>query len=206
MRNRTIAILFATAALVASTSAAGAASPWERADVFGQGMGGPVVAANAAAILRTSGGVSAKISMPTPAPGSYVYPVGPTGSGVAGHPEAFSHWLFVFFNPEECAAAVCGPADLINDPDVVAGAFNVGGHLVGGPNLTLSGHANTSSMTFGGPNAETIGQALAMGYDIAGAEIHLAIAPHGALDPSLLPASISTPVGTPDHWWLALFL
>jgi hypothetical protein len=55
---------------------------------------------------------------------------------------------------------------------------------------------------FGGPNAESLGEALSLGFDLADAEIHLAVAPHGALDPALLPASISTPVGDPSFWWL----
>jgi hypothetical protein len=155
--------------------------------------------------MRTPNGVAASLKMATPAPGSYTYPVGPTGSGVAGHPEAFSLWVFVFFNPEECAGLICGPGDLMNDPDVIAGAFNAGGHLEGGPNLTLQGFVNKDSFTFGGANAETLGTALSMGYDLAGADIHLAVAPHGALDPALLPGSISTPVGTPAAWWLAIF-
>ena len=205
MRKRILATIVATASLAASTSLAAAAGSWETADVVGQGLAGPVVAADGAAILRTPNGVAAKLVMPTPVPGSYTYPVGPTGSGVAGHPEAFSLWVFIFFNPEECAGAICGPADLMNDPDVVAGAYNAGGHLEGGANLTLEGFVNKSSFTFGGPNAETIGQAYAMGYNLADAEIHLAVAPHGALDPTLLPGSISTPVGGPPQWWIAIF-
>jgi len=205
VRKRILATIVATASLAASTSLAAAAGSWETADVVGQGLAGPVVAADGAAILRTPNGVAAKLVMPTPVPGSYTYPVGPTGSGVAGHPEAFSLWVFIFFNPEECAGAICGPADLMNDPDVVAGAYNAGGHLEGGANLTLEGFVNKSSFTFGGPNAETIGQAYAMGYNLADAEIHLAVAPHGALDPTLLPGSISTPVGGPPQWWIAIF-
>ena len=205
MRKRILATIVATASLAASTSLAAAAGSWEAADVVGQGLAGPVVAANGAAIMRTPNGVAAKLVMPTPVPGSYTYPTGPTGSGVAGHPEAFSLWVFIFFNPEECAGAICGPADLMNDPDVVAGAYNAGGHLEGGANLTLEGFVNKSSFTFGGPNAETLGQAYAMGYNLADAEIHLAVAPHGALDPKLLPGSISTPVGGPPQWWIAIF-
>ncbi|MBW3666408.1 MAG: hypothetical protein KY394_02310 [Actinobacteria bacterium] len=41
--------------------------------------------------------------------------------------------------------------------------------------------------------------------EIAGAEIHLAVARRGQLDPMLLPAQITTPAGTPTHWWIALF-
>lgn len=206
MSKRLLTSLVAAAMLLAASSVAAIASPWERADVFGQGMGGPTVAVNGASILRTPNGVKARLVMPTPEPGTYTYPVGPTGSGVAGHPEVFSLWVFVFFNPEECASSICAPGDLINDLDVVAGAYNAGGHVGGGPNLTLSGFVNRDSFTFGGPNAETLGTALSMGYDLADAEIHLAVAPHGALDPTLLPASLSTPVGTPADWWLALFI
>ena len=67
------------------------------------------------------------------------------------------------------------------------------------------GFVNRSSFTFGGAKAETIGQAMSMGYTLTDAEIHLAVAPHGALDPALLPGSISTPNGGPGQWWLALF-
>ena len=35
-------------------------------------------------------------------------------------------------------------------------------NVAGGPNLNLGGFVNRSSFTFGGANAETIGQALAM--------------------------------------------
>ena len=44
-----------------------------------------------------------------------------------------------------------------------------------------------------------------MGLDIANAEIHLAVAPHGALDPKLLPQQISTLAGPPSLWWSAMF-
>jgi hypothetical protein len=205
MRTRILATLVASATLALMATTASAANRWETANVVGQGLAGPVVASGGAAILRTPGGVAASLRMSTPVPGSYVYPTGPTGSGVAGHPEAFSLWVFIFFNPEECAGAICGPGDLINDPDVIAGAYNAGGHLVGGANLTLEGFVNKDTFTFGGPNAETLGQALSMGFDLADADIHLAVAPHGALDPALLPGSISTPVGSPASWWLAIF-
>lgn len=199
-----VASLIATAALLMSATIADAASPWEQEDVFGQGMDGPTVAEDGAAIHRTENGVTASVSMTTPAPGSYNYPVGPTASGVPGHPEAFSLWAFIFFNPEACDGD-CDAADLQGNPDVVAGAFNAAGHIVGGPNLTLTGHVNHRTPTFGGPMAETLGEALSLGFDLADAEIHLAVAPHGALDPELMPASIKTPVGDPSFWWIALF-
>ncbi|MEX2622569.1 MAG: hypothetical protein WD651_02475 [Acidimicrobiia bacterium] len=206
---RRLAIVMAAAALVASSAATAAADTWETEDLFGQGLAGPTVAVNGAKINRGANGVTASVTMPTPEPGSYIYPdsaTSPTSSGEEGHPEAFSLWVFVFFNPQECAVPnFCGPADLINDPDVVAGAFNAGGHLAAGPKLTMSGRVTAKTPSFGGPNAETIAQALALGYNIADAEIHIAVAPHGGLAPELLPAQIKTPVGNPSHWWLALF-
>lgn len=201
--------VIAVTALVASFAATAAANPWEAEDIFGQGLAGPTVAVDGAMINRGAKGISASVSMPTPEPGSYVYPdpaTSPTSSGEAGHPEAFSLWVFAFFNPEECAVPnFCGPADLINDPDVVAGAFNASGHLTAAPTLTMSGRVTEKTMSFGGPNAETIGEALALGYSIADAEIHIAVAPHGALAPELLPGQIKTPSGNPSHWWLAIF-
>jgi len=205
MRTRILAILLAAATLMLSASAV-AAGNWETADVIGQGFAGPVVAPGGAAIQRTPNGVAASLTMATPAPGTYTYFDGPTGNADPGHPEAFSLWVFIFYNPEACTVPfACGPGDLMNKLDVVAGAHNAGGHLVSSPDLHLSGYVNKSSFTFGGGNAETIGQAVSMGYDLASAEIHLAVAPHGSLDPTLLPEAISTPNGMPPHWWLAFF-
>lgn len=198
--------VIAVAAIVASIAATASAGTWETEDIFGQGMAGPTVAVDGARINRGASGVTASVTMPTPGPGTYVYPAAPTASGVPGHPEAFSLWVFIFFNPEECAVPnLCGPNDLINDLDVIAGAYNAGGHLAAGPKLTMSGRITAKTMSFGGPNAETIEEALALGYTIADAEIHVAVAPHGALAPELLPEQIKTPAGNPSHWWLAIF-
>lgn len=215
MRKRILATLIAAASLVVSATTASAASGYETADLVGQGLGGSVVAPGGAAILRTPTGVAASVTMSTPEPDSYTYPTSGAATDKAGHPEAFSLWVFVFFNPEECAGPVCAPGDLMNDPDVIAGAFNAGGHLEGGPNLNLQGFVNMNTSTFGGanvngaiegqPGPETLGYAMSLGYDLADADIHLAVAPHGALVPALLPASISTPAGTPDNWWIAIF-
>ena len=89
----------------------------------------------------------------------------------------------------------------------MAGAFNAGGHLVAGPHLRISGRVTEQSAAFppGVDLVESLTEALDAGYRIADAEIHLAVAPHGALDPHLLPEQISTPAGTAEHWWIALF-
>lgn len=202
--KRAFKVLVVAFALLIGSLSAAAAHPVERADIVGQGLDGPVVSEDGAEIRRRAAGVTAKVSLPTPEPGSYTYPEGPTASGIEGHPETFSLWVFIFFNPDACDGE-CDGADLQNNPDVIAGAFNGGGHVVGGPNLTIAGSVNEQSALFGGPNAETIGQALDLGYTIDDAEIHLAVAPHGALDPELLPEAITTPAGDPSHWWIALY-
>lgn len=201
---RRLFIGLVAAALVASSAATASANPWETEDIFGQGMGGPTVAVNGAKINRSATGVSASVTMATPVPGSYSYPRTPTSSGVAGHPEAFSLWVIVFFNPEACIGE-CDMPDVVGNPNVVAGGYNGGGHLVSGPKLTLSGRVNAQSATFGGPNAESIAYALANGYSFANADIHLAVAPHGALAPELLPEQLTTPAGGPPQWWMAIF-
>jgi len=157
-------------------AAVASASTRSVADVIGQGPDGAVVAYDGAEIRRTRNGISVKVSMPTPQPGTYSYPEG----AEAGHPEAFTLWVFVFNDPHA------------EDWD---GAFHGAGHVVGGPNLTLQGHISTNTEPF-------VGEALDNPH---GARIHLAVAPHGALAPDRLPGQIKTPSGAPDHWWLAFF-
>lgn len=174
----------------------------ETADVFGQGMTGPPVAEDGATLRRTANGISMRLSMPTPEPGTYTYPSGPPGGAWTdeeGPPEAFTLWAFIFNNPEECATPFeCKGGDL--GPPADGGAFFVAGHIVGGPNLNLSGQVSKNSEPF--PTA-TAGARL---ENTEGAHVHLAVAPHGALDPALLPEQIQTPTGPgPDIWWLALF-
>lgn len=156
----------------------------ETADVFGQGMDGDVVAEDGARIRRTRNGISVHLSMSTPEPGTYTYPSGPNGGAWTdeeGPPEAFSLWVFVFDDPED---------------DNWTGAFLGGGHVVDGPKLTLSGDISVNTEPFLGKHLE----------NPQDAEVHLAVAPHGALDSDLMPEQIQTPTGPgPDIWWLALF-
>jgi hypothetical protein len=176
---------FDTDAVATSAHAAPPASPavqTETADIFGQGPDGPVVAEGGATLRRTPNGISVSVSMPTPAPGSYLYPdPSPTATDEVGPPEAFTLWVFVFNDPEA------------EDWD---GAFLGAGHVVGGPNLKLTGHVSTQTEPFAGARLD----------DPQGAEVHVAVAPHGALDADRMPAQIQTPSGPgPDIWWLAVF-
>lgn len=205
MRRRILVVL-AVVTLVVLAASAALANRWETAELFGQGMSSPVVAEDGAKIQRKADTLTASVRMPTPEPGTYNpdHETWPTSSGVAGHPEVFSQWVFIFFNRDACLHG-CDGDDLQNNPEVVAGAFNAGGHPVGGPNLNITGTVTEQSRVFGGDNAETLSEALAMGFDLEDAEIHLAVAPHGALDPDLMPEQANTPAGNPSFWWIALF-
>lgn len=181
--KKSLVLLAAMALLVGMlvpASANGAMT--QTADVFGQGLEGPVVAVDGATLKRTDNGIKTKIKMPTPEPGTYDYPTeGSAFTEEEGPPEAFTLWVFVFDDPED---------------DDWTGAFLGAGHIVGGDTLTLSGHISTNTEPFAGAPLENPREA----------KVHLAVAPHGALDEEEMPEQIQTPTGPgPDIWWLALF-
>jgi hypothetical protein len=165
-------------------------------DVVGQGMGGPVVSEEGATLTRTRNGVTAHLTMPTPPAGSYSYPSGnafqPTV--LIGHPEVFTGWIFIFNDPAECSDGVCDLNDLGNTP-ARGGAYNFAGHPVSGSTLNLAGHISVGSTPFLGAPLD----------NPLGADVHLAVAPHGMVQPDLLPTQITTPIGTLANWWLAIF-
>lgn len=210
--RRLLTLLAATALAAATMSPAaannGRGATHETADVAGQGPEGPVVAEDGATLRRTPNAIQVRIKMPTPEPGTYAYP-DPTEHPTAappGHPEVFTLWAFVFNYPEACVAGPhdCGMADLqlvmatdgADNPGGLA-VFGVAGHPVGGPNLTLSGNISSSH--------EPFAPIFAPLTNPAGAEVHLAVAPHGGLDPDIMPEQASTPAGDLDMWWGAVF-
>jgi len=167
----------------------------------------PVIDGASARLQRTKNGITASFSMPTPVPGSYCYPPATlvldasAGPAVPGHPEAFSFWAIYFNNPEACLGGECSVADVLgpNCVNVLAGAVKLAGHVVGGPTLHTSGHLSVGE----GP-LTPFGCAPLL--DPQGAEIHLAMAPHGMLRPDLLPDLISTPPGGgPGYWMPSVF-
>lgn len=183
-----------------NTNALAKKSDMERADVFGQGIGGPVIAMDGARLVRKKNQLIINVRVPTPEPDSYMYPPGNpwNNDAIAGKPEAFSLWAFIFNDPSLCVGGgpgVCTGADARNGTPG-AGAFNVAGHLVAGRVLQLSGNVTFSSAPFGGAPLT----------DPETAEVHLAIAPHGALQPETMPNQITTPIGGPDYWWIAVFM
>ena len=177
----------------------------QTADVRGQGIGGDVVSPDGASIIRTKKGVTVSINMPTPMSGTYNYPPAnpfQTVTPVPGVPEVFTGWLFFFNDPENCAVPNgCSPpppgAPAPNDfTEGRGGAYNFAGHALSGRgSLNMVGHISVGETQFGGPFALD---------NPLGAEIHLAVAPHGLLVSELMPQQISTPVGNPTFWWVAL--
>jgi hypothetical protein len=184
-------------ALVAeNTYAKGAVK--QRVDVIGQGTMGPVVSPLGASIIRTKNGVTVSINMPTPMSQTYNYPE----DAFPGVPEVFSGWLFFFNKPEKCAMphkcsppppGTPGPNDFTEGE---GGVYNFAGHATSGRgSLNMVGHISVGESQFGGPFALE---------NPTGAEIHLAVAPHGILIPDLMPQQMNTPAGNPSLWWLAL--
>ncbi len=194
MRRFIVAIACAVALLFAGLSTASAQAP-ERVDVWDQG-GLEVYAPDGARLVRQTNGLAASVKMPTPVSGEYLYPDGTE----PGHPEIFTLWMFVFNYPENCSGP-CGPDDMTN-PAVEFGAYNVAGHVNAGQSLNLSGRIGVGE-TAGAPPG-------IMPHDLAnpaGAEIHLAVTSHGALDPATLPTEFRTPTGNGGCgcWWVAIF-
>ncbi len=143
-----------------------------------------VFAEDGATLRRTNNGVSFQVKMPTPEPGTYQYPEpGETATDEEGPPEVFTLWVFVF--DDELGGYEDFPW---------SSAFLGGGHVVGGPNLTLAGNITKETEPFAGFKLEN-----------PDAEIHLAVAPHGALSPAMMPDQIKTPAGEPPIWWVAFF-
>jgi hypothetical protein len=174
------------------------------ADVFGQGPAGPVVAEGGATLLRTRNGITVALTMPTPLPGTYAYPPDPSPwqpAPVPGFPEVFSGWAFVFNAPEECASVPCAPPTP-GATEGQVGVYNFGGHVTGGGNLNIVGHISVGEPVFSHPNPDANNPL----ENPRGAEVHIAIAPHGMLLPEYMPDQIDTPVGNPGFWWLSLFI
>ena len=152
----------------------------------------PVYKEDGATLRRNPNSISAKIAIDTPEPGTYCYVEGETAVAEAGPPEAFTLWLFTF--DEEQGGFDQDPDDPDVEPFPWSGAFFVAGHVVGGPTLNLSGQISRQTEPFVGFPLED--------PDV---EVHLAVAPHGALAPDIMPDQIKTPAGTSGHWWVSIF-
>ena len=162
-----------------------------------------VAAENGARVLRTRHGVRLRMTMPTPEPSSYVYPSAAEGTPpiVPGWPEVFTGWAFVFNFPDRCSDP-CGGDDL-GDTPAQGGVANFDGDVVWEDAIDFSGKL-TRGMELGNPP----GLPRVKFVNPKGAEIHMAIAPHGAPIRESIGVQTTTPVGSPlcACWWVATVL
>ncbi|ELZ01044.1 hypothetical protein C482_07586 [Natrialba chahannaoensis JCM 10990] len=178
----------------------------QTADVLGQDPDREVVAEDGAALYRTDDALVTELTMPTPVPGEYTYASEPPEregewwTDEPGELEAFTLWVLTFNEPEECEGGVgeCGGDDL-GEP-AGGGGFGVDGAIPTGDQLTMNGVVTTETEVF--ENGDPIGVSLERPLE---AEVHVAVAPHGAFDPNMMPEILETPVSPPDVWWTAFF-
>ena len=182
----------------ASPSALANSAGPEYTDVLNQGGIG-VYAANGAQLVRQPSGVRLSLTMPTPEPGTYVYAPGRTN---VGQPEVFTLWAFIFNYPDKCVGP-CDGNDLGVATAAKGGVYNVCGHPASGNMLSIAGRIAVGEHPLNTPAGIPTAPLESPGT----AEIHLAVAPHGALDPSLLPDDFHLPTGSPTCgcWWVAFF-
>ena len=205
--------------LAATTTAQDAESARlvENAPTDGHGVE-PFLRAEDASIRRFDDHLEFEVTMRTPEPGSYTYPdVVPIHRQAP--PEVFTAWVFVFNHSEHCSVAsfpTCNADDF--SEAVKSGVYGIAGHVSsvdheGG--AFILDRATDGTMTFRG--AIAVGQPqdprLPPGTDTyplenpMGAEVHVAIAPHGQLDPSSIATELYAPQGDPGCgcWWVAFF-
>lgn len=180
---------------------------WQAADVEGQGNTEPALASDGARLLRRDDGLSAVVEVPTPQPGSYDYPTNdmipptveshpPVSPGAADAPEVFTLWLFAFNDGSLCTDGQCDTDDLAPDAAARGGVYQLDGRIADGDTLRLEGSIRLGQQP---PNGSPLDNP-------HGAEVHLAIAPHGrALSGTDGWTQLNTPIGNPTLWWGARF-
>ncbi len=177
-------------------------------DIPGQGGAEPAFATDAARLERRDDGLGATVDAPAPEPGSYEYPTGDMVSpwaephpavspGAANAPEVFTLWLIVFNDPESCTDDQCDVDDMAADAPARGGAYQLDGRVAYDKTMTFAGNIRVGQQPdTGSPLDNPIG-----------AEVHLAIAPHGrARAGSEGWRQLNGPVGNPTHWWVTEFL
>ena len=219
------AILLATVAstMLAAIPAAAAAEP-EVADHVENSpievLGGePTLRASEALLTRHADHLEFEIHMDTPEPGSYVYPPAVPDVRKAA-PEVFTAWAFVFNRPQHCLGseewAHCGADDF--SEQVRSGVYGVAGHVSSvdheggafildrgtGGQIVLRGRIEVGDAPWPDlpPGATTFPL-----ENPLGAEVHVAIAPHGQLDPATVATELYAPAGDPTCgcWWVSFF-
>jgi hypothetical protein len=179
----------------------------------------PTLRAEESLLTRYEDRLVFEIHMDTPAPGSYVYPESVPESRKAA-PEIFTAWVFVFNHPEFCVGAEdwdnCGANDF--GPEVRAGVYGLAGHLSSidheGGAFVLDRETDgqivlRGEIAVGDPQRPDLppdGSTYPLENPL-GAEVHVAIAPHGQVDPTTINSELYDPAGDPacDCWWVSFF-
>ncbi len=187
--------------LVGTASAEAHSQNRQRADIQGQGGEG-VTQRNGARLIRSDHAIEVRWRLRTPAPGSYDYPTAdsvPPGAPphpevVPGHPEVFTLWAFVFDHPDQCTE----PCDFddIGDTPARGSIYQLDGTVAEGRRIHMSGKIR-------------LGQAPAVGLGMSnpeGAEVHVAMAPHGMASGDELGRQLNGAIGGPPQWFPAIFL
>ena len=176
-------------------------------DVGEQGSPDAVRVTDGGRLLRQSDGLGVEVVVPTPVPGTYDYPTSDmippwveshpaVGPGAQDAPEVFTLWLFAFNDPGSCTEGQCDSDDVGIDAAARGGVYQIDGRIADGDTLRLTGTARLGQAQLDGAPLE----------NPLGAEVHLAIAPHGrALSGPDLVTQLNTPVGNPTLWWGARF-
>lgn len=183
--------------------------------------GEPTLRAEDATVTRYEDRVVFDVRMDTPAPGSYVYPKSVSEERRVA-PEVFTAWVFVFNHPEHCVGDPeegwehCGADDF---SDLVrSGVYGVAGHVSSvdheGGSIILDRGTDGQIVLRGEigvgdpqrPDLPPDGSTYPLENPL-GAEIHVAIAPHGQFDPATYLTELYEPVGDPtcDCWWVSFF-
>lgn len=200
-RRALIALVAAfVVASIASPAIADSSPDISTTDVLGQGGVG-IAAEDGATLQQHDDRIKVIYKVSTPEPDSYNYPDASMTPPwldhpevVAGWPEVFTLWGFVFNYPDQCD----GPCDGndIGDTPAQGGVYQLGALVASGNNITVKQTVRVGDQPFSGMALE----------NPRGAEVHVALAPHGqAQSGDELQAQLSGPIGNPSFWWPALF-
>ena len=199
--------IVAVASFVTGCGSGGDEDAWQTVDVGEQGAADTVYEPDGARLERGPEGLHVEVVVPTPGPGTYEYPTGDmippwvedhpaVGPGSLDAPEVFTLWLFAFNDPASCTAGECDSDDLGIDAAARGGVHQIDGRVADDEMLRFSGNVRLGQEPRTGSPLD----------DALGAEVHIAIAPHGrALSGADRVTQLNTPVGNPTLWWPAQF-
>lgn len=187
-------------AALAAPATANTSAAIQRTDVLGQGGDG-VLAEDGGKLARNNNRIKVWFRVPTPEPGTYDYPTAdmvPPGAEhpevIPGYPEVFTLWAFVFNYPDLCTDSC--DFDDIGDTAAQGGVYQLDATVALDGRIRFVGKVKVG-------DAALAGAALQNPH---GAEVHVAMAPHGkAHCGEALEQQLTGSVGNPSFWWPALF-